>query len=266
MRVVLLAVLPVVLSARMAAPEFDLLIRNGAVVDGSGAKAFSADVGVRAGRIAAVGRLQGAGAARVIEARGRVVAPGFIDVHTHADDLADQPAAENFIRMGVTTVVAGNCGGSALDVGDSLARIGERGAAVNFATLIGHNTVRRAVMGTERRAPTAAELSKMKALVERAMAEGAVGFSTGLQYIPGAYAELPEIVALASAAAAAGGLYATHMRNEGTAIDAAIDEALAVGEAARCRVQISHLKIDSPAHWGARARVLAHIDAARARG
>ena len=106
----------------------------------------------------------------------------------------------------------------------------------------------------------------MKALVARAMAEGALGFSTGLQYIPGAYAELPEIVALASAAAAAGGLYASHMRNEGTAIDAAIDEALAVGEAARCRVQISHLKIDSPAHWGASARVLAHIDAARARG
>src|SRR5205814_10170835 len=139
------------------------------------------------------------------------------------DNLGDQPASENCIRLGVTTVVAANCGGSALDVGDSRERIGERGADVNFATLIGHNTVRRAVMGTERRAPTAEELSKMKALVTRAMAEGAVGFSTGLQYIPGAYAELPEIVSLASAAAAAGGLYATHMRNEGTAIDAAID-------------------------------------------
>jgi N-acyl-D-aspartate/D-glutamate deacylase len=250
-----------------------LLIQRATIVDGSGAPAFTGEVLVENGRVVQVGKAGSVKASphrgaplETFDARGLVVAPGFIDVHTHADDVAERPLAENFIRMGVTSIVAGNCGGSAVDVGDGLARIRAAGVAVNFATLVGHNTVRTAVMGTARRAPTADELARMRALVREAMAEGAVGLSTGLQYVPGTYAEAAEIVELAKEAGSAGGLYASHMRNEGTAIDEAVAETIAVGEAAQCPVQISHLKIDSPSRWGEAARVLGLIDRARQRG
>jgi N-acyl-D-amino-acid deacylase len=225
-----------------------------------------ADVAIRDGRIVAVGSLSNATAAEIIDATGLMVAPGFIDVHTHADDVADTPRAENFVRMGVTSVVAGNCGGSALDIGEALTKIRQAGIAINYATLIGHNTVRRAVMGTANRDPTISELAKMKSLVWRAMADGAVGFSTGLQYVPGTYAKFAEILELARVAGNAGGLYASHMRNEGTALEAAVQETIHVGEMTMCRVQISHLKVDSPNNWGASARALSLIDAARKRG
>lgn len=253
-------------SGAAQAPRYELLIRGGLVVDGSGARGRRADVAIKDGLIAAVGLLPGAQAIEVVDATGLVVAPGFIDVHTHADDVAETPRAENFVRMGVTSIVAGNCGGSALDVGEALTKIREVGAAVNYATLIGHNTVRRAVMGTANRDPTLAELAKMKSLVWRAMADGAVGFSTGLQYVPGTYAKNTEIVELARVAGNEGGLYASHMRNEGTALETAIEETIRIGGLAMCRVQISHLKVDSPNRWGASARALSLIDAARARG
>jgi len=248
------------------APRYDLVIRGGTVVDGSGSPGFRADVAVRDGKIARVGDLAGVKAARVIDASGLVVAPGFVDVHTHADDLADKPLAENFLRMGVTTIVAGNCGSSPVDVGASLAKLRQGGASVNFGTLLGQGSVRQEVMGGERRAPTAAEMEKMKGLVAKAMADGALGLSTGLQYVPGSYAEPKEIVELARVACRAGGLYASHMRNEGTEIEAALAETLAVGEEAGCPVQVSHLKIDSPNRWGVSGKALAMIDAARARG
>jgi N-acyl-D-amino-acid deacylase len=249
-----------------SAPRYDLLIAGGRVVDGSGRAAFRADVGISDGKIVALGTLQRAQAARVIDARDLIVAPGFVDVHTHADDLAHHPAAENFVRMGVTTVVAGNCGGSALDVADALARIRDAAPAINYATLIGHNTVRAAAMGSANRLPTPAEMARMKSLVWRGMADGAVGFSTGLQYVPGTYAHQPEIIELARVAANAGGIYASHMRNEGTELEQAISETIRVGEASGARVQISHLKVDSPRRWGASAKALAMIDAARAKG
>lgn len=244
----------------------DLLIRNGTVVDGSGAPAFRADVAVQGGRIVKVGDLKGVSAKRTIDASGLVVAPGFIDVHTHADDLAKKPRAENFLRMGVTTIVAGNCGSSPVEIGRELAEIRKAGPSINFATLIGHGSVREAVMGTERRAPTPSEMEKMKALVAKAMADGAVGLSTGLQYVPGSYAEKGEIVELARVACRAGGLYASHMRNEGTEIEKALAETIAVGEKAGCPVEVSHLKIDSPSRWGASEKALETIGAARARG
>lgn len=262
--VLLLLLLP--LAAAAPAPEVDLLIRGGRVVDGSGAPAFRADVAVRDGRIVRIGDLGEVKAARVIDASGLVVAPGFIDVHTHADELAERRRAENFLRMGVTTVVAGNCGSSPVEVGKALDAIRKAGPSINFATLIGHGSVRQAVMGDAPRAPTPAELDRMKELVARGMREGAVGLSTGLQYMPGRYAEVSEIVELARVACRAGGLYASHMRNEGTEIDAAVAETIGAGEAAGCRVQISHLKIDSPKNWGASGRALALIDAARTRG
>jgi N-acyl-D-amino-acid deacylase len=246
--------------------DFDLVLRGGLVVDGTGAAGRQADIGIRDGRIAALGRINVAAAKETIDAAGLVVAPGFVDVHTHADDLADHPLAENFIRMGVTSIVAGNCGSSSLDVGEALARVRLTGASVNFATLIGHNTVRRAVLGSERRPPTPVELAKMRSLVWKAMADGAVGFSTGLQYVPGTYASTPEITELAKVAGSAGGIYASHMRNEGTALEEAVNETIRVGEGSLCRIQISHLKVDAPSRWGASARALALVDEARKRG
>jgi N-acyl-D-amino-acid deacylase len=248
------------------APRYDLAILGGRIVDGSGQPGRRADVGVAQGRVAAIGTVARSDAREIIDATGLVVAPGFIDVHTHADDVDEQPLAENFVRMGVTTVIAGNCGSSALDISDALAAVNRTGAAVNFATLIGHNTVRTAVMGTANRPPSIPEMTKMRSLVWRAMADGAVGFSTGLQYVPGTYAKAPEIIDLARVAGNQGGVYATHMRNEGTALEAAVDESLRVGMTTGARVQISHLKVDSPSRWGASEKALALIDAARARG
>ena len=249
-----------------SAPAFDLLIRNGLVVDGSGQPGRVASVGIRNGRIAAVGPLPGATARQTLEARGLVVAPGFIDVHTHVDEIASQPAIPPFVRMGVTTVIAGNCGGSADDVAAAFRMIDGARPAINYATLIGHNTVRRAVMGTANRQATPDELRQMESLVARAMDAGAVGLSSGLQYVPGTYAATAEIAALARVAGQRGGVYATHMRNEGTTLEAAVAEAIDIAEQARLPLQISHLKVDAPSRWGASARALDMIDAARARG
>ena len=250
---------------QQAAP-FDLVVLNARVVDGTGAPARSADLAIKDGRIAGIGSFAKAPSRDRLDARGLVVAPGFIDVHTHADDLAGRPHAENFIRMGVTTIVAGNCGSSALAVGEAFSRIAETTAAVNFATLIGHNTIRSAVMGSSERDPAIEELGRMKALVYTAMVDGAVGFSTGLQYVPGTYSKSNEIIELARVAANEGGLYATHMRNEGTALEAAVRESLNVAQMLDMRLQISHLKVDSPSRWGASAAALKLIDDARAAG
>jgi N-acyl-D-amino-acid deacylase len=246
--------------------RYDLVIAGGTVIDGTGAPRRRADVAIKGGKLVAIGSIPRAEGIDVLDATGLIVAPGFIDVHTHADDLADRPRAENFVRMGVTTIVAGNCGSSALDISKAMAAVEQTGAAVNFATLIGHNTVRAAVMGSADRNPTIPELDKMKSLVWRAMADGAVGFSTGLQYVPGTYAKTWEIIELARVAANAGGLYASHMRNEGTQLEESVTETIQVGAMSGARVQISHLKVDSPSKWGASAKALALIDGARARG
>jgi N-acyl-D-amino-acid deacylase len=251
---------------RAQTPRYDLLIAGGKVIDGTGRPGVVNDVAIKDGRIAAIGRIPRSQAAQVVEAARLVVAPGFIDVHTHADDLVNRPAASNFVRMGVTTIVAGNCGSSALDVGAALAALRESPAALNFATLVGHNTVRAAVMGTENRPPRAAELLRMRSLVWKAMADGAIGFSTGLQYVPGTYAQASEIMDLARVAANADGIYASHMRNEGTELEQAVAETIRVGEMSGGRVEISHLKVDSPSRWGASAKALAMIDAARLKG
>ena len=247
-------------------PRYDLLIAGGTVIDGTGRAGIVQDVAIKDGRIAALGKIPRSQAAQTIDAAGLSVAPGFIDVHTHADNLASRPGATNFIRMGVTTIVAGNCGSSALDVGAALSELREHPAAVNFATLIGHNTVRTAVMGTVNRLPKVRELVRMRSLVWKAMADGAIGFSTGLQYVPGTYAKLPEIVDLARVSANAGGIYASHMRNEGTELEQALAETIKVGDMTGGRVEISHLKVDSPNRWGASESALAMIDAARRKG
>jgi N-acyl-D-amino-acid deacylase len=269
----LLALLSVVtiLSWRRAASapaEFDLVISGGRVVDGTGNPWFKADVAVKNGRIAEIGRIDPSRAARVITAKDLIVAPGFIDVHTHIEsNIFDLPAAENFLRMGVTSVVTGNCGGSALPLGDWFARLEQKGFSINVASLVGHNTVRHDGMGGDfDRPPTPEELRKMRDLVDQAMRDGAVGFSTGLEYVPGTYAKTDEIAELAKVAAGYGGIYATHMRNEDLTVEQAIKESLEVGSLAGCPVEISHFKISSKSRWGASAITIKMVEDARARG
>jgi N-acyl-D-amino-acid deacylase len=254
-------------AATAGAQDFDLLIRNGRIVDGAGNAWFRGDVGVKQGRIAAVGALPGKSASRVVDAAGRVVAPGFIDVHTHIEGGVEKvPRGDNFLRDGVTTVVTGNCGGSELRLGAWFAALEKGGIGLNVASLIGHNTVRREVMGTANRLATADEIARMQALVEQAMREGAVGFSTGLIYIPGTYSNPDEVVALAKAAARHNGVYASHMRDEGERIAEAIHEAVRVGKEAGMRVQLSHFKIDNRKLWGASDASLALIEKYRREG
>ena len=253
-------------SAPQGQPAYDLMIANARVIDGTGAPARVVDVGIRNGRITRVGRVLPAEARQRLDATGLVLAPGFIDVHTHADDIASKPLAENFIRMGVTTVVAGNCGTSALNISDAFDRIRDTTVAVNFATLIGHNTVRSAVMGIGDRDPSITEFRAMQVRVFRAMAEGAVGLSTGLQYIPGTFAKPNELIELARVAANEGGIYATHMRNEGTDVEGAVAESIRLIRRVDMPMEISHLKIDSPSRWGSTAAVLKLIDDARQLG
>lgn len=250
------------------APAYDVIIRHARIIDGTGAPWFRGDVAITGGKIAALGVLDPcATAPLVIDAKERYVAPGFIDVHTHCeDDILSMPQAENFIRMGVTTVVTGNCGGSYLRLDEAFTSMTTRGIGVNLASLVGHNTVRHAVMRNVARDPSTTEIAEMKRLVREAMKAGALGLSTGLIYTPGIYSKTPEIAELAKEAARFGGIYATHMRSEGIDVLNALDEALTVGLAARIPVQVSHHKIVAPFRFGQTTVTLAMMDAAREEG
>jgi N-acyl-D-amino-acid deacylase len=248
------------------APAYDLVIANARIVDGSGNPWFRADVAIKDGRIARIGRIPPHAAVKTIEAKGQILAPGFIDVHTHVESIYNLPSAENFVRMGVTSLVTGNCGSSSTNVGQFLGRVAEKPLAVNLATLIGHGSVRRDVVGLDDRAPTPEELKQMEAVVEQGMKDGAVGLSTGLIYTPGTYAKTDEIVALARVVARNGGVYATHMRNEGEKVADAIRESILIGEQAGLPVEISHFKISNKKLWGQTPLTLGLVREARARG
>ena len=251
----------------LAAADYDVVIRNARVVDGSGNAWFRADVAVKNGRIVALGHLNNPSAGRIIEAHERIVAPGFIDVHTHIEGGVEKnPRGDNFLLDGVTTVITGNCGGSELNLAAWFDKLDQRGLGLNVASLVGHNSVRREVMGAANRQASPAEIQKMQSLVDRAMRDGAVGFSTGLEYVPGTYPNTAEIVALAKAAAAHGGVYTSHMRDEGIHEIEAITEAVNVGKEAGMPVEISHLKIDRRSFWGASDQSLALIEKFRREG
>ena len=263
----LVCLLLLVASARgLAADQYDVILRHGRIVDGTGNPAFHADLAVKDGRIAAIGKIS-ASATREFDATNLVIAPGFIDVHTHAEEIDELPLAENFLRMGVTTLVLGNCGHSALDVGAFFAQLESITIAPNVATLVGHGTVRRRAMhGSFNRVPTDAELAEMKALVQKAMDEGAVGLSTGLIYTPGVFAKTEELIELARIAAGADGIYVTHQRSEAADILQSLDEIFRIAREARIRAQISHLKLSGPANWGKAAEIIEAIERARAEG
>jgi len=259
--------LGVFFSASLSAQTVDVLIKNGRILDGTGNSWFWGDVAVKDGRIVKIGSLQTMQAAKIIDAKGLIVAPGFIDVHTHIEgDEVKNPTADNFIYDGVTTVVTGNCGSSNVDIKAYLRKLDSLKLSINVATLIGHNDVRRAVMGTANRKATEEEIKQMEALVEKAMQDGAVGFSTGLIYIPGTYSSTEEVVRLAKAAAKYKGVYASHMRDEGDSVVQAINEAIHIGREAKMPVEISHFKLSGQQNWGRSKETVPMIIKAREEG
>lgn len=254
------------LAGTATAADFDLLIKNARVADGSGAPLVEGNIAVKDGKIVAVGKIEGT-ADQTIDAGGKVAAPGFIDVHTHSEDICQIPVAENFLRMGVTTIITGNCGYSRTDVAQFFKEIEEAGVAVNIATLIGHGSVRKQGMGgVFIRAPDETQLAAMKVLVDQAMQDGAVGLSTGLIYVPGSFAKTDEIIALAKVAATHDGIYVSHMRYETVKIFDALDEFTRVVRESGCRGEVSHLKLSGPTAWGKANEVIAVLDKARAEG
>jgi N-acyl-D-amino-acid deacylase len=247
--------------------SYDILIKNGKIIDGTGNSWFYGDVGISQGKIVKVGSLNKSTAARVIDAQGLIVAPGFIDVHAHIEGgESTTPTADNFIYDGVTSVVTGNCGGSNVDIAKYFLRLDSLKTSINIATLIGHNTVRRAVMGDLQRDPTADEQERMQQLIEKAMQEGAVGMSTGLIYVPGTYSKTPEVVGLAKVAAQHHGAYASHIRDEGDHVTDAVNEAINIGREAKIPVEISHFKVTYKPNWGRSVEIIGLVENARAEG
>ncbi|HUV05660.1 MAG TPA: D-aminoacylase [Armatimonadota bacterium] len=270
---------------------FDIVIKNGLIVDGAGAPGFRADLGIAGDRIAQIGELDAAGA-RMLDAEGCVVAPGFIDIHSHTDELVlANPSCESKVTQGVTTEVSGNCGDSAAPrggcqdleeymswlaehgieptwrtMGGFFARLDELPMTINFATLVGHGVVRAAAMGYQDRKPTESEQAEMRRLVEQAVEEGAFGLSTGLIYPPGCYAGTEELVDLCRVVARCGGIYATHVRDEAEGLLAAVEEAVRIGREAGVGIQISHHKACGRKSWGKVKDSLAMIEEARSQG
>lgn len=249
------------------AQQADIIIKNGRILDGTGNSWHYGDIAVQNGKIAAMGKLSRWTATKIIDATGLIVAPGFIDVHTHIEgDEKRNPTADNFIYDGVTTVVTGNCGGSQVNMRTYFSMLDSLKLSINVASLIGHNDVRKAVIGSANRDPNEEEMKKMEGIVEQAMTDGAVGLSTGLIYIPGTYSKTEEVVRLAKVAAAYNGVYASHMRDEGDSVTQAIEEALHIGREAKIPVEISHFKLSGQQNWGRSKETVPMIIKARQEG
>lgn len=282
--------LPLSLFAQGSAPEYDLLIRNGHVIDGTGSPWYAADIAIRDGHIVAIGHLDPGSAKQTIDAAGMVVAPGFIDMLGQSEfTILVNPHLPSKIYQGITTEITGE-GGTAAPLTAAIraadratyehfgidpswntfreyfARLEKQGMGINLASYVGATQIRRAVIGDGDRAPTSAELDRMQALVREAMYDGAVGVSSSLQYAPAPYASTEELIALASEAGKLGGIYATHMRSEGDAIIPALDEAIRIGREAHIPVEIWHLKAAGRRNWGRMPEIVAHIDEARRSG
>jgi N-acyl-D-amino-acid deacylase len=274
--------------------KYDILIENGRILDGTGNPWFKADLGVLVDRIEAVGDLGGAGAARRIDARGHIVAPGFIDIHSHSDyNVLIDPRVESKVRQGVTTEVVGNCGSSAAPMneevrayrerymrarlgddfefdwetmGDYLDLIDSTGASFNVAAVVGQGTIRQNVMGYEDREPTGSEMREMRRILAEALDDGAWGMSTGLIYTPSVYAKTEEIIELARVLGERGGVYFSHIRGEGETLLDAVREAVRIGEEAGVPVQIAHFKASGKPYWGRTVDSLRLVEEGRAGG
>src|SRR5579864_7268611 len=277
-------------AAAQQSQTFDIILSNGHIIDGTGSPWYSGDIGIRDGRIAAIGNLSGASAKRTIDVHQRVIAPGFIDMLGQSEEtILVDPRLPSKIYQGITTEVTGE-GGSAAPLNDSIvqadktkydhlkitpdwhtfgqyfARLEKQGIGINVADYVGATQVRRMVLGDADVQPTPAQLEQMRSLVRDAMHDGAVGVSTSLQYAPAPYAKTDELIALAGEASKFGGVYATHMRSEGDAITASIDEALRIGTEAHIPVEIWHIKVAGKSNWHRMPEIVAKINAARAQG
>lgn len=270
--IVLLVLALSTLSASQVRQTFDVLILNGRVMDGSGNPWLQVDVGIRDGRIAALGRLTDATGKQVIDAAGRLVTPGFIDAHSHAAEGLVRDAlrqGQPLLAQGITTILANPDGGGPVDLAAQRASLEKGGVGVNVALLIGHGSVRRAVIGGDNRAPSAEELERMRALVRRAMADGAYGLSSGLFYTPGSYARTEEVIELTRAAAERGGLYTSHVRDEGNynvGVVASVQEVIRIAEEAKTIGIVSHVKALGQDSWGLAHAITHRIETARAAG
>jgi N-acyl-D-aspartate/D-glutamate deacylase len=253
--------------AAVSPAQYDVLIRNGRIIDGAGNPWFRGDLAIRGDTIAALGYLPGATARRVIDAGGKAVAPGFLDPHSHARrGILQVPTADNYIRMGVTTLIEGPDGSSALPLAPFLEEVKAKGVSVNFASFVGQGSVREQVMGLVNRPATPAEIEKMKAIVRRSMEEGALGMSTGLYYVPGNFTPPAEVIELARVAGEMGGIHTSHMRNEADGVLDSVRETINIGEKGNMPTQITHHKVLGSPNWGRTVDTLKLVEDARARG
>ncbi len=253
--------------APATAPAYDILVVNGRILDGAGSPWFLADVAIQGDTIAAIGHMPEARAALRIDARGMAVAPGFIDIHTHARyGIFAVPTAENYIRQGVTTVIEGQDGSSPLPLGPFLARVADSRIAVNFGMLAGQGSIREAVIGLDDRPATPGEIARMRELMRQAMLDGAFGISTGLFYVPGNYTPTEEIIEIARVAGRMGGIHISHMRDEAAGVLASVRETIRIGEEGGLPTQVTHHKIIGRPNWGASRATLRLVEDARARG
>lgn len=250
-----------------AAQQLDVILRGGTVIDGTGAKGYRADVGLRGKRIVSISRKALADPnARVIDVSGLVVAPGFIDMHAHVDPIMKLPEARSMVSQGVTTATGGPDGSSPWPLAPYLDQMERQGIGLNIAMLVGHNSVRRGVMGSENRAPTEKELARMRSNVAQAMEDGAWGISTGLKYLPGSFAKTDEVIALSREAAARGGFYTSHLREEGLGLIDSVREAIEIGRQAKIPIVLTHHKVIGQPMWGSSTQTLAMVEAARKEG
>ncbi len=246
--------------------QFDLLILNGTVYDGSGNEPEETAIGIRGDEIIEIGELKNREAKSIIDAQGMVVAPGFIDLHAHLEPIFELSDCESHIRQGVTTSLGGPDGRGPIPFGVFVDSLKQLGVGMNVGFLVGHNSVRREVMNLDNRKPTAAELGEMKNLIAQAMDEGAYGISTGLKYLPGSFSEVEEVIELSKEASKKGGIYTSHLRDEGLEVLASVKEAITISEKAEIPVILTHHKVIGKPMWGKSNETLALVDQARKKG
>jgi len=248
-------------------PRYDLLLRNARIIDGTGSPWYRGDVAITGDTIARVASSIDGSATTTLDVKGQVVAPGFIDIHTHASrGIFQIPTADNYVRQGVTTLIEGPDGSSPVPIGPLFAKLETLKRSINIGAFIGQGSIRAAVVGEVNRPATADELQKMRALVEQGMKDGALGLSTGLFYVPGAFTSTDEVVELAKVAGRLGGMHISHMRDETSRVLDSVNETIAIGERGGLPTQITHHKIIGKPNWGRSVETLAAVDQARTRG
>jgi N-acyl-D-amino-acid deacylase len=246
--------------------KYDIVILNGSIIDGKNQEAYPADIGIKDGEILKVGLSGKYTASETIDASGLVVAPGFIDLHTHLEPLMKMLEAQSHVMQGVTTALGGPDGSSPWPFGEYLEELEQEGVGLNVGYLVGHNTVRSNIMKLENRAPTQEELDSMKLQIRQGMDEGAFGISTGLKYLPGTFSEVAEVIELSAIAADKGGFYTSHLREEGLGLLDAVAEAIDIGRQANIPIVLTHHKVVGKPMWGKSSRTLAMVDSANAEG